>query len=255
MDAELLDAALLVPEFPLPELPAPGLAVTPEAEVPPAEPVDANPPVVDDDAVDAAPSGAARPANAAPEGPPEPLLPLAARPDADAEPEPVGAANVAPVPVEPPVEPPVTWVVCDTGPEEPDVPPGPLDAVLFDDGLELADPLTPPEAVAPVNEGPLPPDEALPLELPVDPPLDPPVELLVDGPLLPLPAVDDAAAGVAGAGGTVEGPLFNAAASTTLEIRPITGGHRRRSGQMRQPWIGTKHRSATRPGGAAGGAA
>ena len=255
--AALLAVVLLAAALPGPELPLAVVSVPVVAERAPAKPVDANPPVAthppaenDGEADNGAPSGAVGPADAGSKKPPEAGLPVAATPDGEADPAAEAgfdAGGEALVAVGPPVAPVDPLFVCDAVPEEADVPPGPLEEVWLEDEFELVDPLLPPVPAAPVDEGPLPPDEALPFPPPFDPPLEPPVDLLVDGPLLPPPGDEEATAGAWGAGGAVAGPPFKAATSTTLEIKPITSGHGTRSGQMRQPGHGAPHLPATGP--------
>ncbi|MDQ1376933.1 MAG: hypothetical protein QOE15_1106 [Acidimicrobiaceae bacterium] len=261
-----LVAALAAPLFLLPEWPLPVVAalVAPTAD-PDASPVLPKAPVTLDP--EEVPRGAdpAAPVPAEPDAPPAPLEPVAARPDAPVDPEaarPVAEAEPdagpeAPLPVEPD-----DWLeVWVAGPEGPDEPPAPLPAVLLDVGLELAGPLVPPDALAPVVDPPDEPDDALPVELPVEPPLDPPVDVPVAGPLLPLPAAvpvplpDDVLVTAAGAGwgaGAAVGPLFSTATNARLSISPTTAakvGDRGCPGNRcgpSAPFGYPKHRSAIR---------
>jgi hypothetical protein len=246
--AELLAPAVLAPELPLPATllwPLPSAAPAPAAF-----PLVARAPLRLDDEAPSGPDEENPWAPAAPEDPPGPLLPVVARPDAlagpDAADEPATADVAAPDADPPlPVEPEDSLVVCEAGPDGPDVPPAPLPETLLDVGLELEDPVVPPLALAPVSEAPLLPDEALPVALPVEPPLDPPVEVPVAGPLLPLPVEvpvplpdvepDAAAVDAGGGGGAGAGALLRAATNARLEIRPVTPGYRRRSRSLRQP--------------------
>jgi hypothetical protein len=233
--AALAAPLLLLPEWPLPVVAA---LVAPTAD-PDASPVLPKAPVTLDP--EEVPRGAdpAAPVPAEPDAPPAPLEPVAARPEAPVDPEaarPVAEAEPdaepdagpeAPLAVEPD-----DWLeVWVAGPEGPDEPPAPLPAVLLDVGLELAGPLVPPDALAPVVDPPDEPDDALPVELLVEPPLDPPVDVPVAGPLLPLPAAvpvplpDDVLVTAAGAGwgaGAAVGPLFSTATNARLSISPTT---------------------------------
>jgi hypothetical protein len=95
----------------------------------------------------------------------------------------------------------------------------------------------PPEAVAPVVDPPLLPEDASPMALPFEPPLEPPLDVPEAGPLLPLPvALVLVAAAGAGGGGVDEGPFLRAASNARLEIRPVTAGHGRRCGVRWQPF-------------------
>jgi hypothetical protein len=142
-EAVLVAPALLLPELPVPELPGPVL-LSPELAAPPAAPLPSDEPVAlpvlpkalvrleEED-----PRGAAEveDAPAAPEDPPGPLKPVAARPDAWVDPEaaePVATAAPDAPEALPPVEPDDWLEVWVAGPEAPDAPPGPLPAVLDD---------------------------------------------------------------------------------------------------------------------------